>query len=386
MRIYLDHNATTPLRPEVREAMERTLRDGFGNPSSVAFEGARARTRVEEAREQVASLLSVAPADVRFTSGATEANNTVLLGLLSPSAYTAGHTGHHVVTTQVEHPSVSAPLEALAARGLRVAWVAPEDSGCVPIAALEAAISEETRLVTVIWANNETGAIQPIEALAAICRARGIWLHADATQAIGKLEIDLVKLPVDSIACSAHKLGGPKGVGALVARDQAAIAPLLLGGGQERGRRGGTENTIGIAGFGAACAVAAATGASQAEVMRTLRDRLWQGIQRALPGVRWNGDPVRTLPNTLNVEFESLPGEVLLQALDLEGVAVSAGAACHSGSIEPSKILVAMGRTPEQARGSLRFSLGFGIDSAQIDRTLELLSKLVPRIRALGEP
>lgn len=406
MRIYLDHNATTPLRPEVREAMERVLRDEFGNPSSVAFEGARARTRVEQAREQVASLLSVAPADVRFTSGATEANNTVLMGLLSPSAYTGGqpgghigsplgsplgshsvrHPGNHVVTTQIEHPSVSAPLESLATRGLRVAWMAPDALGCVPVAALEAAITQETRLVTVIWANNETGAIQPIEALAAICHARGIWLHADATQAIGKLEIDLAKLPLDSIACSAHKLGGPKGVGALVARDQAAIPPLLLGGGQERGRRGGTENTIGIAGFGAACAVAAATGASQAEMLRTLRDRLWQGIQQTLPGVRWNGDPVRTLPNTLNVEFASLAGEVLLQALDLEGVAVSAGAACHSGSIEPSKILVAMGRTPEQARGSLRFSLGFGIDAVQIERTIELLSKLVPRIRALGEP
>ncbi len=394
MRIYLDHNATTPLRPEVSEAMERSLREGFGNPSSVSFEGARARSRVEEAREQVASLLSVAPSDVRFTSGATEANNTVLMGLLSPggssrgptSGHTSGPTGGHVVTTQVEHPSVSAPLEALAARGLRVSWVAPDETGCVPIGDLEAAITAETRLVTVIWANNETGAIQPIEALASICRARGIWLHADATQAIGKLEIDLAKLPVDSIACSAHKLGGPKGVGALVACDQAAIPALLLGGGQERGRRGGTENTIGIAGFGAACSVAAATGASQAEAMRLLRDRLWQGLCDAVPGVRWNGDPARTLPNTLNVEFEAVAGEVLLQALDLEGVAVSAGAACHSGSIEPSKILCAMGRSPEQARGSLRFSLGFGIDAAQIERTIELLSKLVPRIRALGEP
>ena len=385
MRIYLDHNATTPLRPEVSEAMARSLREGFGNPSSVSFEGTRARTRVEEAREQVASLLSVAPSDVRFTSGATEANNTLLLGLLSPGDYSCGQTAGHVVTTQVEHPSVSAPLEALAARGLRVTWVAPDETGCVPIGDLEAAITAETRLVTVIWANNETGAIQPIEALASICRARGIWLHADATQAIGKLEIDLAKVPVDSIACSAHKLGGPKGIGALVARDQAVIPALLLGGGQERGRRGGTENTIGIAGFGAACAVAAAAGASQSEAMRLLRDRLWQGLCDAVPGVRWNGDPARTLPNTLNVEFEAVAGEVLLQALDLEGVAVSAGAACHSGSIEPSKILCAMGRSPEQARGSLRFSLGFGIDAAQIERTIELLSKLVPRIRALGE-
>lgn len=382
MRIYLDHNATTPLRPEVCEAMEAVLRDGFGNPSSVAFEGAAARARIEQARDQVASLLSAAPADIRFTSGATEANNTLLMGRLAP----AGRATGPVVTTRIEHPSVSAPLESLAARGLRVAWIAPDGSGCVPIADLEAAITPETRLVTVVWANNETGAIQPIEGLASICRARGVWLHVDATQAVGKLEIDLAKWPVDSLACSAHKLGGPKGVGALVARDQAAIPPLLLGGGQERGRRGGTENTIGIVGFGVACAAAASSGAGQAALMRGLRDRLWQGIGEAVPGVRWNGDPDRTLPNTLNVEFASLDGEVLLQALDLEGIAVSAGAACHSGSIEPSKVLLAMGRSSEQARGSLRFSLGQGVDAPQIERTVEILAKLVPRIRALGEP
>lgn len=378
MRIYLDHNATTPLRPEVLETMERALREVYGNPSSVPFEGTRARALVEQAREQVAGLLSADPTNVRFTSGATEANNTLLFGLLAP--------GDHVVTTRVEHPSVSAPLEALAARGVRVDWIAPDESGCIRVADVEAAIRPETKLVCVIWANNETGAIQPIAELATLCRARDLWLHADATQAIGKLEVDLAKLPLDSIASSAHKLGGPKGVGALVLRDQGAIPPYLLGGGQERGHRGGTENVIGIAGYGAACRIAAATGAAHGERMRRLRDRLWQGIQTAISGVVWNGDPARTLTNTLNVGFAGIAGEVLLQALDLEGVSVSAGAACHSGSIEPSKVLLAMGRTPQEARGSLRFSVGHGVDEAQIDRTVELLAKLVPRIRELGEP
>ncbi len=378
MRIYLDHNATTPLCPEAISAMESALREVFGNPSSVTFEGARARALVEVAREQVAALLSTEPARVRFTSGATEANNTLLFGRLAP--------GHHVVTTRIEHPSVAAPLEALALRGARVDWIAPDPAGCVRFDDLAAAIRPETKLVCAIWANNETGAVQPIAALAALCRERGIWLHVDATQAIGKLEVDLARTPIDSLASSAHKLGGPKGVGALVLRDPAAVPALLLGGGQEQGRRGGTENVIGIAGYGAACHAASRRGAAQADTLRALRDRLWQGIEATIERVRWNGDPDRTLPNTLNVEFAGLAGEVLLQALDLEGVSVSAGAACHSGSVEPSKTLLAMGRTPAEARASLRFSLGAGVDAAQIDRTIELLGKLVPRIRALGEP
>lgn len=376
MRIYLDHNATTPLRPEARSAMEEVLRDGFGNPSSVTFEGARARARVEEARANVARLVSVSPAAVRFTSGATEANNTLLLGRLAP--------GDRVVTTRIEHPSVSAPLEAMAKRGVEVEALAPDAAGRVPLEAFVAAIDASTRLVAVIWANNETGAIQPIEDLARLCRERGVWLHVDATQALGKLPIDLERVPVDSLACSAHKLGGPKGVGALIARDQAAIPPIFLGGGQERGQRGGTENTVGIAGFGAACA-AAADEPAKTEI-RVLRDRLWAGIRANVSDIRWNGEPETTLPNTLNCSFEGVAGEVLLQALDLEGVAVSAGAACHSGSVEPSKTLLAMGRTPAEARSSLRFSLGQGVDTAQIDRTIELLAKLVPRVRALGEP
>ncbi|MFO0687397.1 MAG: cysteine desulfurase family protein [Myxococcota bacterium] len=376
MRIHLDHNATTPVCPEAVSAMTRVLREEFGNPSSVALEGARARSLVEAAREDVAALLGAAPDHVRFTSGATEANNTLLFGLLGP--------GDHVVTTQIEHPSVSVALDVLAGRGILVDRVAPDATGCVPLEAMEAAIRPETRLVCVIWANNETGAIQPIPAIAERCRAQGIWLHADATQAIGKVPVGLAATPVDSIASSAHKLGGPKGIGALVARDQKAIRPLLVGGGQERGLRGGTENVAGIVGYGAACRAVAAEGPLRGERMRALRDRLWQGLVERIGAVRWNGAPETTLPNTLNVELEGLSGEALLQALDLEGIAVSAGAACHSGSVEPSKILLAMGRTPAQAQASLRFSVGPGVDAEQIDRVLERLEALVPRLRRLG--
>jgi cysteine desulfurase len=378
VRIHLDHNATTPVCPEAIAAMEHALRASFGNPSSVTLEGSRARALVEQAREQVAGLLAAAPEHVRFTSGATEANNTLLFGLLAP--------GDHVVTTRIEHPSVSAPLERLAARGVAVDRVAPDAMGCVDVDAIVEALRPETRLVCVIWANNETGAIQPIPELAARCAERGIWLHADATQAIGKLELDLARTPVDSIASSAHKLGGPKGIGALIARDQKAIPPLLVGGGQERGLRGGTENVVGIVGYGAACAVAAAEGERRTATLRILRDRLWRGIVERIDDVRWNGDPARVLPNTLNLEFRGVAGEVLLQALDLEGIAVSAGAACHSGAVEPSPILLAMGRTPEQARSSLRFSVGVGVEPGQIDFVVDQLTRLVPRIRGLGAP
>lgn len=372
-RIYLDHNATTPVRPEVVDAMSDVLRAGFGNPSSVYEEGAAARARLEAARGQVATLLGAAPGDVRFTGGATEANNTLLLGLLS--------SGDHVVTTQIEHPSVTAPLERLAEEGVAVTRVAPDADGCVSAAAVLAAIRPETKLVSVIWANNETGALQPIEAIAEGARERGVAVHSDATQAVGKLPIDLRRVPLDFLSTSAHKLGGPKGAGALVVRQGRDVPAYLLGGGQERGLRGGTENVAGLVGFGVACALAHDELAARVETYRRLRDRLWQGLEKTVPRLRWNGDPARVLTNTLNVEFEETAGEVLVQALDLDGVAVSAGAACHSGSIDPSKVLTAMGRTPEQARASLRLSVGHGLDEHSIDRAIALFARLVPRVR-----
>lgn len=378
MRIYLDHNATTPTRPEVAEAMSRVLREEFGNPSSVYAEGAAARSVVEAARRQVAGLLGVKSTEVRFTGGATEANNTLLFGLLRP--------GDHVVTTAIEHPSVAEPLSLLETRGVSVTRVVPDSDGCVSAEGIEGAIREDTKLVTVIWANNETGALQPIEEIADICRRRDLVFHVDATQAVGKVAVDLARVPVDVLSSSAHKLGGPKGIGALIVRGGVELPAFLLGGGQERGLRGGTENVSGIVGYGLACSLAADERAERAEASGKLRDRLWQGIQASVDDVRWNGDPERLLSNTLNVEFVGVAGEVLVQALDLEGVSVSAGAACHSGSIEPSKVLTAMGRTPEQARGSLRLSVGYGVDEEQIDRVVALLGVLVPRIRSVDAP
>ncbi len=378
MRIYLDHNATTPIRPEVVEAMQAVLRDDYGNPSSVYAEGASTRAKIELARSEVAELLGVSPAEVRFTGGATEANNTVLFGLVGP--------GDHVVTTRVEHPSVAAPLEMLEGRGAEVDWIAPDDAGCVSAVDMIDALREDTKLVSMIWANNETGSLQPIGEVAEACRARGILIHVDATQAIGKAEVDLARVPVDLLSLSAHKLGGPKGSGALIVRRGVDVPSYLVGGGQERGLRGGTENVAGIVGLGKASALAAIEGPERVEAYGKLRDRLWEGISKGIPGARWNGDAERVLRNTLNVEFEGVAGEVLLQALDLEGVALSAGAACHSGSIEPSAVLTAMGRTPEQARASLRLSVGWGVDEEQIDRAVALLTEFVPRVREVEAP
>ncbi len=377
MRIYLDHNATTPLRSEVLSEMLRVLESEHGNPSSTHAEGAAARATIERARDRVAGCFNVAADRVLFTAGATEANSTVLRGLL-------GSPAQHVVTTTTEHPSVLAPLAALESQGHRVTWVRVDSQGRLDPAELENALEDDTALVSVIWANNETGVIQPMAEIAEVVKARGIPLHVDATQALGKVPVDLAAIPADFVSASAHKLNGPKGVGCLVAADPTLLPPLLLGGGQEAGRRGGTENVASISGFGIACELAHSELRFRMEHYADLRDRLWQGISAKLPRVRRNGTPDHTLPNTLNVEFEQTAGEVLLQALDLDGVAVSAGAACHSGSVFPSHVLTAMGRTAEQARGCLRFSVGHGTDNAQIDRVIELLSLLVPRVREAG--
>jgi cysteine desulfurase len=236
-------------------------------------------------------------------------------------------------------------------------------------------------MVSLIWANNETGVIQPVERVAELAKQRGVLVHSDATQAVGKLDVDLRRVPLDLLSLSAHKFNGPKGVGCLVLRGGLGLEPLLYGGHQERGRRGGTEDVAGAAGLGVACELAERELPGRAVAYARLRDRLWDGIRAEIPRVRRNGSAVHVLPNTLNVEFEGVAGEVLLQALDLEGVSVSSGAACAAGSIDPSPVLVAMGRTPEAARGSLRLSVGHGVDEAQIDRALALLPPLVERAR-----
>jgi cysteine desulfurase len=381
MRIYLDHNATTPVRPEVADAMDRVLRETYGNPSSVHAEGAAAKAEIDRARERVASLLGVAAGEILFTGGATEANNTALLGVLRSRA----DRGRHVVTTSVEHPSVEAPLAVLEREGWRVTRVPVDEDGCVDPDELGDAIADDTAMVTAIWANNETGALQPLARISELARERGVVVHSDATQAVGKLPVDLRRVSLNLLSLSAHKFGGPKGVGCLVVRGGLAFDPVLCGGPQEGRRRGGTENVAGIVGLGVACELAERELSERTTRYARLQDRLWEGILAKIPRVRRNGSAVRVLPNTLNVEFEAAAGEVLLQALDLEGVAVSSGAACASGSIEPSHVLAAMGRSAQAARGSLRLSVGHGVDAAQIDRVLALLPDLVERARRAGD-
>lgn len=379
MRIYLDHNATTPVREEVADAMTRVLREVPGNPSSVHAEGAAARAELDEARANVADFLGVAPEEVIFTAGATEANNTALCAVAA--ARPDGR--RHVVATEVEHPSVAAALDRLEAQGHPVTRVGVGTDGRVRAAAVAAALRDDTALVSVIWANNETGVVQPVAEIAELARARGIWVHSDATQAAGKVPLPAGGGGVELLSLSAHKLGGPKGIGCLVVKRDVPFVPLLHGGPQERRRRGGTENLAGAVGLGVACRLAARELDERVERWGALRDRLWEGLRAKVPAITRNGEPEHVLPNTLNVTFEDTAGEVVLQALDLEGVAASAGAACASGSIDPSPVLLAMGLSPEQARGTLRFSVGHGVDEAQIDRVLALLPDLVARVREM---
>ena len=376
MRIYLDHNATTPLREEVVAAMAAALREVFGNPSSVHAEGAAARRILEQARERAAALVGAEPAELVFTGSATEANNTALYGHLER----APKERRRLVLTCVEHPSVEEPARQLEQRGVPVTRVPVDREGRIEMDALQQALAPRPAVLAVILANNETGVVQDLAPIAERSAELGVPLHVDATQAVGKIPVDVSALRAATLSASAHKFNGPKGVGLLVQRG-AVLPPRILGGPQEKRRRGGTENLAGIVGLGVACELAASELEERQRRYGALRDRLWHGIQKRIPRVRRNGSAEQVLPNTLNVEFEGAAGELLLAALDLEGIAVSAGAACASGSIDPSSVLLAMGRSAEQARACLRFSVGWGVTPAQIDRVVELLPALVERAR-----
>jgi len=374
-RIYLDHNATTPLHKEVVEACTRAL-GSFGNPSSLHFEGQAARAELERARSRVASLLGADPAEIVFTSGATESNNLALQGVMG-----AHRVPGHLVTSRTEHPSVLEPAESLERAGVKVTRLPVDSSGRIDPGAVVCAVDSAPTLVSLLWANNETGVLQPLTEIAQAVKSRGALLHVDATQAIGKIPVRVDTLAVDLLSGSAHKFNGPKGAGFLFVRRGIELESWLRGGPQERRRRGGTENLVGIVGLGVACELAARELPERARHSAALRDRLWQGLRTRVGALRRNGSESQVLPNTLNVCFEGVPGEVLLEALDLEGVSVSAGAACHSGSSVASHVLLAMGLSPEEARASLRFSVGYGVDEEQIDRVLALLPDLVARVR-----
>lgn len=382
--IYLDHNATTPLRPEAVDAMLQVLREDFGNPSSIHWAGSAARDAVESARAQVASAVGCEPECIVFTSGATEATNTVLqhAGRRALQARPA----HQIVTCATEHPSVLDPARELRHSGLPVTVLRVEADGRLDPAVFSESLARPAQLASIMWANNETGVLQPIAELAGIARDLDIPFHTDAVQVLGKLPLELASEPLDFASFSAHKLGGPKGVGALYVRAGVRFHPLLQGGPQERRRRAGTENVPGIVGFGAACAAAVQDLEARRRVLGALRDRLWRGIQESIPEPIANGAPDHRLPHVLSVSFSGADGEALVQALDLEGIALASGAACASGSLEPSHVLLAMGLSPEVGRGSIRISLGVGTQASDIDRLLDVLPGIVERVRKEASP
>lgn len=352
------------------------LRDEYGNASSVHALGSRARHAVEQARAQVAALIGAQPAEVVFTSGGTESNNLAILGVASE----LGRSG--ILSTAIEHSSVREPVQALREHGYAVHILAVDPVGRVHVPDLEAVLGDTpAALASVGWANNEIGTVQPIDAIGAVCRARQTLLHVDAVQAAGKIPVQVRN--VDLLSLSAHKLGGPKGVGALYVRRGVQLRPLVLGGGQERGWRAGTENVAGIVGMGEACRLAAAELSAFGAACRVLRDGLWFGLEDAIPDLWRNGPGERDcLPNTLNISFEGIRGEALVAALDLEGVAVSSGSACAAGAGEPSHVLVALGRSQKAARDGVRFSLGRMTSAHEVEQVVNSTIAVVQRMRA----
>jgi cysteine desulfurase len=381
VRIYLDYNATSPVLPDVVQTMARVLADVPGNASSVHAFGQAAKAVVDDARIDVARLIGADPTEVVFTSGGTEADNLALRGAADALEPTARR---HLVTTGIEHEAVLNTVKVLERRGWRVTVLSTGPSGVLSPEALREVVTPETGIVSVMHANNEVGTIQPIAELAAIARAGGALFHADAVQSVGKIPVAVKALGADMVALSAHKFGGPKGIGALWIRRGVRLQPQQTGGRHERNRRAGTENVPAIAGMGTAARHAAASLEAEAERLGPLRDLLEREILARVPGTAVNGDPSARVPNTTNISFDGIEAESLLIALDLEGVAVSTGSACSSGSLEPSHVLRAMNLPSPRARNSLRFSLGSATTREEIDFVLTVLPSLSTRLRQIG--
>jgi cysteine desulfurase len=381
MRVYFDHNATTPVDPAVIEVMTRVLREEFGNASSVHHFGQRAKGVLDEARTEVADLIKAEPSEVVFTGGGTEADNFAIRGV-AEALEASGR--RHLIASAIEHEAVLNTLKALARRGWTTTLLPVGTSGIVEPSALDAAMTDKTALVSVMHANNEIGTVQPVAALAGIAHRRGAIFHTDAVQSVGKIPVDVRALGADLLSLSAHKFNGPKGVGALWIKRGTRISAILTGGKHERNRRAGTENVAAIAGLGRAASLAAGKMATEGPRLAALRNRLEDGVLARVPNTAINGAREPRVPNTTNISFEGVEAESLLIALDLEGIAVSTGSACSSGTLEPSHVLRAMGLTSHRTQNSIRFSLGAGNTDEQVDYLLEHLPRLVEKLRTLS--
>ncbi|MSO56890.1 MAG: aminotransferase class V-fold PLP-dependent enzyme [Acidobacteria bacterium] len=381
MRIYLDHNATTPVDPAAAEAMARALKDLFGNASSVHYYGQQAKAAIDVARSAVAELIGAGPSEIIFTSGGTESDNFAIRGAAEAIEVT-GRT--HLIASGIEHEAVINTLKLLGRRGWKTTLLPLDASGIVSPERLREAMTDETALVSIMHANNEIGTIQPIAELAQIARARGALFHTDAVQSAGKIPVSVRALGVDLLSVSGHKFYGPKGVGALWVKRGVRLSPLLAGGKQERNRRAGTENVPGVIGMGAAATRGLERIGTEAARLSALRNRLEAGILSSVSNTEVNGAHEPRVPNTSNISFERIEAESLLIALDLEGVAVSTGSACSSGTLEPSHVLKAMGLSSHRAQNSIRFSLGAANTEEEIDRVIAILPKIVAKLRSLS--
>jgi len=378
--IYLDHAATTPTDPAVVEAMLPWLTEEFGNPAALYSLGLTAARAVQQARQTVASTIGADPEEIYFTSGGTEANNWAILG----TAEAHQSKGRHLVTSAIEHHAVLEPMQFLAKHGYEVTLVPVDSAGLVDPDEVRKALRRDTILVSIMHANNEIGTIQPIAEIGRITRQAGVLFHVDAVQSLGKIPVNVEELGVDMLSASAHKFYGPKGVGFLYLRKRTRVTPLLHGGAQERGRRAGTLNVPGIVGMAKALELARERMQEDAVREATLRDRLWEGLRRSIEAIYLNGDPSRRLPNNLNVRLDGIEGESMILMLDMEGICVSSGSACTSGSLDPSHVLLALGIPPENAHGSLRVTLGRSTTEDDIDFFLQVFPPIVARLREIS--
>ena len=376
--IYLDHNATTPVPPEVFEAMKPYFTERWGNPSSAYRFGAELKGTIEIARSQVAALLGARPSELIFTGNATEANNAAIHAALK-----ANPTKRHIITSQVEHSSVLNYCMALEKEGVRVTYLAVDREGLLNLADLEAAISDDTAVASLMWANNETGVLFPVEEIAQTCRSRGVLFHCDAVQAVGKLPVDVSKLPIDYLSLTGHKLGAPKGIGALYVSRKAPFSPYLHGGHQERGRRGGTENVALIAGLGKAAEMTEAKLSDFERTVRPLRDALEGGILSAVPGTELNGHQTQRLANTTNILLRGIDSDALLMLLDQEGICASSGSACLADSPDASHVVTAMKPETRGERNSLRLSLGVEHNADSVREALRIINESVAGLRSM---